>query len=456
MSFGRAVVIGGSISGLLSAAALSETFDAVTIVERDELPHGPEHRRGVPQGLQVHALLAVGQEAMEDLLRGLGEDFQAAGGVVVDSPADLAVYTAQGWSGRVESEARVVCMRRPALEWVIRRRVAELPNVEIVKATAAGLIGTDDAGRVTGVTLRGSAAASISADLVVDASGRSSRAGAWLENLGYDKPREVELRSFIGYATVPVRLPEDALPEGVKGVLAHPHPGNPQGAAVVPCDNGLYLVAGLGMVHADPPSDREEFLAHLDKAPSPLVGEIARKAEFLAPVETYRMPGSRRRLWEELERMPEGFVLVGDAVMSFNPLYGQGMSVAAVEARLMRDVVRDSAGERTGLASRIQRSFKDTIDTVFGMVVNIDGLYDDAELLGVDRPSAEAVTAGRYLSQLATEDVETCLAQKYAAHYFSADKVRSQSIQDKLREWIASGREVTHTDPRCIPEIMRR
>ncbi|HWD03517.1 MAG TPA: hypothetical protein VG674_13790 [Amycolatopsis sp.] len=454
MSSGRAVVIGGSIAGLLSAAALSTAFDTVTIVERDELPEGPEHRRGVPQGRQVHALLAVGQAAMEDLLPGLGDDFQAAGGVIVDSPADLAVYTGQGWSGRVRSDARVVCMRRPALEGAIRRRVLGLPNVEVVHGTAAGLIGTDDSSTVTGVALRGSAVPSISADLIVDASGRSSRAGSWLENLGYDKPDEVELRSFIGYATVPVRLPEDALPEGVKGVLAHPHPGNPHGAAVVPCDNGLFLLAGLGMVHADPPSEREAFLEHLDKAPSPLVGEIARKAEFLGPVETYRMPGSRRRLWEEIERRPDGLVMIGDAVMSFNPLYGQGMSVAAVEARLLRDAVRETGGAKPGLARRIQDSFRETIDTVFGMVVNVDGLYPEAELVGVDRPSPEAVEASRYLSQLGTEDVETCLALKYAAHYFSTEKLRAPSVQEKLRDWIASGRQVKHTDPRSIPGIM--
>lgn len=447
------IIIGASIAGLLTASALSETFESITLVERDELPTEPQHRRGVPQGLQVHALLAAGQDAMEALLPGIVSDFVDAGATVIDSPADLAVFGSTGWSGRVRSEARVVCMRRPYLEAVVRKRVLALPNVELVKGTASGLIASDDSHTVTGVTLRGGAA-SLNADLVIDASGRSSKAPTWLEALGYDKPREVELRSHIGYATVPVRLPEGALPEGVAGVLAHPHPGNPRGAGLVPCDNGLHLVAGLGMVHADPPKETDAFLAHLDQAPSPLIGELARKAEFLAPIEAYRMPGTRRRLWEELERRPEGFVAIGDAVMSVNPLYGQGMSVAAVEATKVAEVVRDWDGSIPGLAARLQNSFVETIDTVFGMTVNVDGLYDEAELLGVRRPDPEAVAASRLLSQVATEDAEVCRALKYAAHYFTTEALRSESIQRKVQEWAGAGRTVAESDPRVIPGLL--
>ena len=454
MSFDQAVIIGGGIAGLLTAAALSESFRTVTIVERDELPEEPRHRRGVPQGLQVHALLAAGQDAMEELLPGVGQRFVDAGGVVVDSPADIAVFTSQGWSGRVRSKAHVVCMRRPHLELVLRQRVTELRNVRIVRGTVTGLTVSADARAVTGVTVKGGATASMSADLVVDASGRSSKAPVWMEDLGFPKPREAEVRSFIGYATVPVRLPDGALPEGVLGVLAHPHPGNPRGAAVVPCDNGLHLLAGLGMVKADPPSDREAFLAHLDQAPSPLIGEIARKADFLGPVHTYRIPGSRRRYWEELHPRPEGFVAVGDAVMSLNPLYGQGMSVAAVQARTLKSVVAQADGRLTGLADRIQKSFTSTLDTVFEMALDVDGHYANVEFIGVERPSQEAAAYNRYLSQVATEDAEVSLALKYAAHYFSTDLLQSESVRSKVRDWIDSGRTVVHNDPRKIPGII--
>lgn len=455
MSFERACVIGGSIAGLLAAAALSRSFRQVTIIERDDLPDEPRNRRGVPQGSQVHALLAVGQNAMEELLPGVGGEFEDAGGLMVDSPADIAVFGSQGWAGRVASEARVICMRRPVLEWTLRKRVAQLANVSFVQASASGLVGSDDCSRVVGVSLRGGEPDSIESDLVIDASGRGSRAGAWLEDLGYQKPEEYALRSYIGYATVPVKLPPDAMPDGVAGVLAHPNPGNLRGAAVVPCDNGLHQVAALGMMRSDPPSDAEAFLAHLDSAPSPLVGEIARKAEFLDDVTTYRMPGSRRRLYEELERRPDGFVVMGDAAMSFNPLYGQGMSVAAVEAAQLNQVLTEADGEMiSGLAMHIQRSLRSTIDTVFGMVVSTDSQYPGAELRGVEAPSDEALTYGRVLSQLATEDAEASLALKYAAHYFTTDATRAESVRRKVAEWSASGRTVKHDDPRVIPGLL--
>jgi len=449
MSFGSAVVVGGSIAGLLSAAALAPSFEHITVVDRDELPDGPQHRRGVPQGTQVHALLAAGQHAMSELLPGLVDDLVAAGGRLVDSPHELAVYGSQGWSGRAPSDAVVVCMRRPALEAVVRRRVRGLPGIEFRRATVTGLSVSRDGSTVNGAVLRGGDV--VTTDLVVDASGRGSKAPVWLEELGYAAPRDKELRTFIGYATATVRLPADALPEGVSGVVSHPHPGSLRGAAVVPCDNGLHQIAALSMMGADPGAGRDAFLAHLDAAPTPLVGEIARKAEFLDDISTYRIPGTRRRMWEELDRRPEGFVAIGDAVMSFNPIYGQGMSVAAVSARALGETVERAGGQLEGLAQDFQRAVMPVLDTVFNIVVGVDALYEGAELDGVERPTPEAVAAGRTAAQLATEDAETALALKHLAHWFSPERLTAPSVREKLTAWAAEGRELRFTDPTVIP-----
>ncbi|GAC1575178.1 MAG: FAD-dependent monooxygenase [Candidatus Dormibacteria bacterium] len=450
MPFDKAVVIGGSIAGLLGAAALAECFEKVVVVERDALPDGPEQRRGVPQGTQVHALLAAGQHAMNSLLPGIVDDFVVAGGRSVDSPHEIAVYGSQGWSGRAPSDARVVCIRRPVLEHVVRRRVLGLPNVELIRGVAAGLVASADGTSVAGVRLRDSSV--LDADVVVDASGRDSKGPEWMEELGFPAPEEKELRSFIGYATVTVRLPQDALPEGVAGILAHPHPGCLRGAAVVACDSGLHQLAALSMMGADPVADRDGFLAHLDAAPSPLIGEIARKAEFLGDVVTYRMPGSRRRRWEDLPRRPEGYIALGDAVMSFNPLYGQGMSVAAVSAVALHGVAKAAAGELPGLAAAAQKAMTPTIDTVFDMVVGIDGLYEGAELIGVEAPAPERATQGRAAAQLATEDAETSLALKHLAHWFSPERLQTDSVRSKLAAWVVEGRTPRNTDPKTIPE----
>lgn len=448
----HACVIGGSIAGLLAAAAVSGAADQVTIVERDELPTGPENRRGVPQGPQVHALLGIGQHAMEELLPGIGQDFQDAGGALIDAAKDLAIYSSQGWSGRVTGTTKVISMRRPNLEQVVRQRVSAIPNVRFLHDHVLGVRASDDNATILGVST--AASGDIDTNLVIDASGRGSKTPAWLAALGYPEPRDAELLSYIGYATVPVELPDGALPDGVLGILAHPNPANLRGAAVVPCDNGLYLLAGLGMMKAYPPRDTESFLAHLASAPSPLVGDVARTAKFLEPVTTYRVPGSRRRLWEEVPTRPEGFVVIGDAVMAFNPLYGQGMSVAAVEATKLKDSATAFGDSIAGLAQHFYRGITPTIDTVFGMVRNTDGAYPGAQLRDVAPPDPQSLAYGRALSQLSTEDGEVALALKTATHFFDGSAIRTESIQAKVAEWIAKGRKPFNNDPRKIPDSL--
>lgn len=449
---GTALVLGGSIAGLLAAVALSPSVESVTLLERDGLLD--PHRRGVPQGSQVHALLGAGQRAMGALLPGIVEELIAAGGALVDSPNQVAIFGANGWAGRVPSEAQVVFMRRPALEAVVRARVLALPNLRVITGVATGLTSDAQDGhrRITGARLQDRDP--ILADLVVDATGRNSKATEWLAEFGYAAPATKELRSYVGYATATVRLPEGVFPPGVVGIISHPHPGALRGAAVVPCDNGLFQVAALGMMRADPPKDPDGFLAHLDAAPSPLIAEIARKAEFVEAPTVYKVRGSLRRMWEELEAHPDGFLPIGDAVMSFNPLYGQGMSVAACEAVTLRDVVAADGVADPGLAARAQAAFTPVVDTVFGMVLSLDAHYPGAEFDGVAPPSPEAVAFGRALSQLATQDPQVSLALKYAGHYFDTTALRSPGIAAKVRAWMDSGAVVTHTDPRTIPPAL--
>jgi 2-polyprenyl-6-methoxyphenol hydroxylase-like FAD-dependent oxidoreductase len=363
----------------------------------------------------------------------------------------LAVFGRHGWAGRVRSENRTVMMRRPQIEHVVRTRVLALPNVEVIHSAVRGITATEDNSRVTGVRLE--SGETIEGDLIVDATGRLSKSVEWLVNLGYSAPAEKEMRSHIGYATAEVRLPDNVFDNGVEGVLAHPHPGNCRGAAVVPADNGIYLIAGLGMMNNDPPRELDGFLAHLDGAPSPLVGEIARKAEFLGPVVPYRVRGSRRRLWEELERFPEGYLIIGDAVMAFNPLYGQGMSVAACEAVALSQTL---AAEDTpdGLGRRAQQAMKQVIDTVFAMAISTDGAYEGAELIGVDPPTDEEKAAGALLSQLATADAEVALAVKRYAHFFDREALGAQSIAAKVAAWKEQSSAVVNNDPNVIPGVI--
>lgn len=447
MGFDHAVVVGAGIGGLLAAAALSARYGRVTIVERDELPSTAAHRRGVPQGEQMHSILAIGQAAAEDLLPGVAAALSDAGGLWYDSPHDTASLNALGWTARGPSEAWIYGIRRYVLEHVIREQVRALPNVEVVRGRAVGLLSTPDRRRVMGLTLKDALDDHITADLVVDSSGRTSHAAVWVAALGYEPPAEEELVSDITYSTVVIRLPEGALPEGLRGVLAPPTPENLYGAVLLPCDNGLHQIAALGQNNTTPPTDRDGYIDHLARANSPIIAEIARSAEFIGPPKPFKIRGTRRRRWEDMADRPEGFVVVGDAVLALNPIYGQGMSVAAVEALRMRDIVTSADGDR-GLARRIQESFRPTIDFPFSTGVTNDARFEGSTAIGFTPPAAPATGV---ITALATEDWQIAVALRYAGHFFTLDPLRRPEVAQKMRAWASAGRAVRPFDPERVP-----
>jgi hypothetical protein len=338
--------------------------------------------------------------------------------------------------------------------------VLELPNVTLHTGEVVGLrssvqLDADDTvgRRVIGVELEGGG--HIAADLVVDSSGRGSRAPVWLEELGFARPEDKELRSYVGYATVAARLPEGALPDGVPALLSHPNPGNHFGSSVIPVGDGLHLFGALGMMKCYPPTEREAFLEHMDRSSSPLVAEIARKSEFVGEIVGYRMPGTRRRLWTEVER-PAGFAAVGDSVLSINPLYGQGMSVVAVEATAIRRLAEQSNVHDGQLGQRIQEAVEPIVERVFQIVCGIDGRYPEAKRIGVEPLPEEMLAMARAMSELACEDTEASRAFRYAVHFFANEELMNQSLVTKVFEWMGAGREVSeaHKDPRVVPGIL--
>jgi 2-polyprenyl-6-methoxyphenol hydroxylase-like FAD-dependent oxidoreductase len=450
MTFNHAVVIGASVGGLLAAAALANKFSSVTIVERDELPAEPEPRRGVPQGHQVHALLAIGIESMERLLPNIVDDFVAAGGEPIDQGSDFAILGGEGWSARSASDAKFVALRRPILEHVIRERVKQLPGVQIVPGTVTGLLASDDRSRITGVTLKLADVDQIEADFVVDSSGRSSRSTRWIADLGYGQVEEKQIVATINYATALVEIPEDALPEGVRGILTPPTPKIPRGSAVMPCGNGQYQLAALGIMTDKIPTDRDAYIAYLDETASPIVGQIARRAEFLAEPVNYQLTGSRRFKWEDLPKHPERFLAIADAVMGFNPIYGQGMSAAAIEAVSLKSALEE-ATTLDGVARSVQQSFRPTIDLVLGLVLPLDAQFEGVELIGLEGPDDESLAAGRLLSQVATGDPTVATALTYVSHFFDTKFLADPEVQERIGQWISEGKQVVNNDPAVIP-----
>lgn len=373
---GHAVVLGASMGGLLAARVLADFCDRVTVVERDTLPAGPENRRGVPQGRLIHAIQARGTSILDELFPGFVDELTALG---VDSwdDGDLSMlhFSLGGHpmvrTGRAPNAPTIVFPSRPVLEWNVRRRVRGIANVTFLEGhDVVGLLATPSGDRVRGARVVDRAcgdATTLLADLVVDATGRGSRTPVFLEELFYERPVEDELVVQLAYACQLLRIKPGALKEHM--VALFPEPGRPKMFGIIRYEHDTCMFAVGTMAGAQPPSDRDEMLAFAaDFAPADALDAV-RTAEPLAEVAHHRVPSNRWRRYDKMRRLPEGLLVVGDAVCSFNPIYGQGMTISAIEATVLRDCLR--RGDR-GLPRRFFRASAKTIRVAWQTAVGSD------------------------------------------------------------------------------------
>jgi 2-polyprenyl-6-methoxyphenol hydroxylase-like FAD-dependent oxidoreductase len=452
MSFNHAIVIGGSVAGLTAARALSESFDRVTILERDELPDGIEHRPGVPQAKQLHVILPLGAQIMDEFFPGFQQELMDAGCSVFDEVKDTPWFGRQGWRARRESDVKLIGFRRPLLEHVVRERVRAIDNVEIVTTTVTGLIGSADGSRVVGVQTAAEVAGTSEAELVVDASGRGSRSPKWLEQLGYERPDEQHVRAYYGYASRFVRVDEEKLPQGLRGVITMPFPGRTRGGCFLPSDNGLYTCCAMGAMRDYPPADEDAFMEFLRQAPTPLIAEMAELAEPVTEINTYQHPGNQRRLWEQMQRRPRGFIPIGDAVASFNPIYGQGMTVAALEAQKLRDRIAALGGDLDSLPDAFMEDLTASCEFPFSIAAGNDANYPGVTFVNVEAPPPEQAEFFAVAEQVATEDPDIARDILHASGWFEPELLASPELVAKVEAWKASGREVTNDDPARVRE----
>lgn len=370
----EAVVIGASMAGLLAARVLADHVGQVTLVERDTFPAPGEHRKGIPQGRHTHVLLERGRQVMEGLLPGLTDELAQRGAVAIrDASLNIRWFHGGVCHRPGASGIAGVGVSRPTLESVVRSRVLALPNVRAVEGCAvSGLTATGDHRRVTGVRVvdrHGERPErTMPADLVVDASGRGSRTPAWLEALGYARPPEAEVRIGMGYVTCYFRRRPDHLP-GLDGVVLLATPPDRRLAVLLAQDGDRWVVTLGGYLGDHAPTDFEGFVDAARGLAAPHVYEVIRDAEPLGEPVAYTFPANRRRRYDELDRFPDGYLVIGDALCSFNPIYGQGMTVAALEARALGECL---ASRREPLARAFFAEASTIVDVPWSTAVGSD------------------------------------------------------------------------------------
>jgi 2-polyprenyl-6-methoxyphenol hydroxylase-like FAD-dependent oxidoreductase len=356
-----AVVIGAGLGGLTAAAALAEFFSRVIVLERDELPMKPVHRRSLPHGRHLHALLGGGLMALEELLPGFGDGLAAVGAVRVESNEVRVERPGFDPFPQRDFGQHLYALSRPLIESELRRRVSLFSNVTFrSQCRAREILGSASPGCAQGVRFQNQddVLETLAADLVVDATGRGTMTLAFLEKFGYPLPAESRIGIDLSYVSATFVVPEDA-PSDWKGLQLFADPrGNGLGGAIAPIEGGCWILTVSAMHGGKPPHDHEGFLRYVQQLRTPTMYSAIRNAELVGDIERFAFPESVRRHFEHLESFPSGLLTMADAACRFNPKYGQGMSVAAAEALALRRQLALLADQDDALAQLSSAYFK--------------------------------------------------------------------------------------------------
>jgi 2-polyprenyl-6-methoxyphenol hydroxylase-like FAD-dependent oxidoreductase len=405
----HAVVLGASMAGLLTATVLSRVYGSVTLVERDVLPAGPGHRRGVPQSRHTHALLASGVRILEELLPGLRAEMVAAGAQQGDLLGNIRWLFSEHRLSRTDIGQPMLFCGRQLLEGQVRDRVRKLPGVAFADGQdVIGLTASADRRRVTGVRVgaEGGADRVIGADLVVDTTGRGSRTPRWLQELGY-RPAPVERVAVdVGYSTRAYRLPEGFLGED-RLVLHGWTPRSPRAGAVVAIEGGRHLVTLAGLLGDHPPTDPQAFEEFAGTLHFPDVVDAVRAGEPLDEAVAFRYPANVRHHYERVRDFPDGLLVLGDAACAFNPAYGQGITSSASQARALGRLL---AGGQAPDRRRFFRAAAAAVDDPWDISTGSDLLFPGVQ--GRRTPRIRFVNA--YLARLhAAAEADPSLSEAF-------------------------------------------
>lgn len=389
----HAVVIGASMAGLVAAAALSPFYDRVTVLERDALPAEAGHRRGVPQSRHAHGLQPGGLRALEQLLPGLTDELLAAGVPSGDLSQACTWFVGGARLARSEIGVPGIGVTRPVLEHHVRRRVGELPGVTVRSGVEVLGLLADDPARVTGVSILTAGStepAELTADLVVDAAGKTTRLPHWLTDLGYAAPAEEAVQCSMRYLTRRWQLADPGLAPDLVTVVtpaATPHFG-----VMIAQEDGSHIVTLGGLLGTGPRRSDEDYLAFARALPDPAIADALVGATALTDLQPAHFPASRRRRYDRLRSFPAGLLALGDSIASFNPMYGQGMTVAALQAVALRDSLARGPVDARSYFARAHR----TADVAWRIATGGDLRFEEV----AGRRTVAVKVMNRYLDRL--------------------------------------------------------
>ncbi|WP_157107022.1 NAD(P)/FAD-dependent oxidoreductase [Nocardia arthritidis] len=363
----HAVVLGAGVAGLLAARVLADRFARVTVFERDGFD-AEGMRKGVPQARHLHGLLDRGRTIIDDLFPGFTGELTARGATRAEALVGTRWYVGGLRAAPAATGLTSLIATRPLLESVLRERVSAMSGVRLVAGTARGLIG--DRRGVRAVSVSGDAGVETHAtDLVIDATGRGSRASVWLTALGAEPPEEQRLEVDLGYASLFYRRIEGQLDGQASVIISTGANGRGGGAVRVEGDRWHVTLAGILGDH--PPTDPDGFTRFAATLAAPDILDLITRSEPLGDAVAHRFRAPVRKRYRRPAAAPPGFLLLGDALCSFNPLYAQGMAVAAQQAAALRACLRDG-GPTPDLPARFYAAADDALDVAWQLSAGAD------------------------------------------------------------------------------------
>ncbi len=439
----HAVVIGGSIAGLCAARVLSDHFDRVTLYERDELPDGPANRSAIPQGQHVHLLMARGAQELEAVFPGLLDDMAAAGVPVVRNQPESIHFAAAGHvlgTGQtLHDRFTAYVPSRGQLEWQLRKRVVAIPAVEVVRQSVTHPQYDPAANRVTGVVLDDGS--QVAAGLVVDASGRGSRLPVWLQQWGFERPREDTVHVGVTYASHRVRIPAGRIAE--KMVLVSAEHDSQLGMGMLFHEDGIWTVTTFGVAKTEPPRDFAGICRLAETLLPPHLSAALQAGEPVGGMTFHRYPTSKWRRYDKLSRMPGGIIPFGDAVASLNPTFGQGVTMTALQAGNLRSVL-DSG--MTDIAARLARATARTTFPVWLMNAVADHVEHGAQ---GDRPWWYGPLYGLFDQFVGAAETDPVLAEWFlrrtslldSLYLAPSPRLIGRAIRNNAHQWLSERRD---------------